>query len=277
MSSFKKINPEHWIEFRELEKLTFANDELNKESFLIFINEDGFFGLFEDFKLIGYIFCKNYGNYNHLHRIAVDPNFQGKGYGSILMNKAINYFSKFNLPEITLYVETHNESALRLYKKHNFEIKNESWHFILHTKDFRKINEAYYNDNSFSVLEFDLKSIMDLKNTFPSINSEEILFKFKEQEKLRKEDRTLKFLGLFVENSLQTFAIFNQSFSGCRPFVYTDIKYVDSFIYELLKYRLPEKNVLRLTFDNYNKLAELFKKRGYLLYHHLYKMVKDII
>ena len=57
------------------------------------------------------------------------------------------------------------------------------------------------------------------------------------------------------------------------PFEYKQINHADILV-KLLEthYKLPDKEYIRITFDNYLELAELCIKRGYKLHHHMYTM-----
>ena len=57
--------------------------------------------------------------------VIVNPDIRGKGYGKILVNKAIVYArEKLGAKEINLDVFTNNKSAIECYKSVGFEITN---------------------------------------------------------------------------------------------------------------------------------------------------------
>lgn len=58
----------------------------------------------------------------NLDRIAVLPEFQGRGVGYKFMNEFINLVKKQGNNSVFLEVRSGNESALNLYKKCNFKI-----------------------------------------------------------------------------------------------------------------------------------------------------------
>ena len=104
--------------FEKLELDTFPDDPMFQDSFLITVGSDGFFGLFDNKNnLIGYLYCRIYGDYSHLHRIGILSSERGKGYGSLLFEKAINYFGEHNSPHFHLFVKSNNIIAINLYKK----------------------------------------------------------------------------------------------------------------------------------------------------------------
>lgn len=54
--------------------------------------------------------------------IVIDPVFRNKGYGSLLLDKAIEDINENNVDSITLEVNCNNAFAIGLYKKIGFKI-----------------------------------------------------------------------------------------------------------------------------------------------------------
>lgn len=52
--------------------------------------------------------------------IYVLPPFQGKGYGKLLLDFAIDYVKSFQVEEFTLEVRPSNDKAIKLYEEHGF-------------------------------------------------------------------------------------------------------------------------------------------------------------
>lgn len=96
-------------------------------------------------KIVGLIILRNPDSANtkiiRLGFIIVDPTLRGKGYGKMLIQKAIKYAKKgLSATEITLGVFDNNESAYHCYKsvgfkevsieEDAFKFQNESWNCI---------------------------------------------------------------------------------------------------------------------------------------------------
>lgn len=64
------------------------------------------------------IFAKNYPA--HMH-IDILPKYQGKGYGTMLLNTLIHHLKSKNIIALMLIVDSHNQNAVRFYKKNNFK------------------------------------------------------------------------------------------------------------------------------------------------------------
>ena len=84
-------------------KLEFFKKSLNK-SYVLELNG----------KIVGYAFITIIKFEIHLNRIAIDPNYQQKGFGLQLLNKILEQNSKNK--SVFLELKYSNISALKLYK-----------------------------------------------------------------------------------------------------------------------------------------------------------------
>ncbi|MHA2338793.1 MAG: GNAT family N-acetyltransferase [Candidatus Hodarchaeales archaeon] len=272
---FRRLTPDDWLSFKDIEDNAFPRDKIDGEEFKRLVTSEGFIGYFTNNvseELIGYLYLTLLDDYAHLNRIGVHHNWRGKGFGKLLMEYAINYFLNYNPKEIGIYVETNNKVAISLYQKYGFVIQFESWHYIVGLSSF---NKSDHNTENYELKEVNIEDLEILENTFDNFNSIEIR---RTLEREKKNEKTkLFFLGLTHYGEFVGFARFNPSFSGCRPFNYSALKHVDPFIELLKKYKLPEKEYIRITFDNYRELAKKFDEDEYKKHHHLYKLVKTII
>ena len=266
MNNIRNLEENDWEQFLVLELDTFQNDPTEKASFLRLLKNDGFFGLFNpDNVLIGYLYCHVYGVYAHLHRIGILSTEQGKGYGSILFEKAIQYFEERDVPHFNLYVETHNSPAIALYEKYGLKKMFESWHFIIDLDQHKKFVKEYISD--ITVKNLTIADLPAVQNIFKIVNLDEL-------KGMLQDLGSNRFLIMFQNGNVKAVARFNKKFSGCRPFLISDITYFDTFLNELLKIREPDKEYIRITFDDNDDLAKLCKERGYKIHHHLYKMTR---
>lgn len=78
-------------------------------------------------KIIGTIAIKNKGNgIAGLKRFYVDKNYRGKGYGSKLADKAINFCRKKKFKKIILDTWSNLDRAMKLYERRGFKITGEN-------------------------------------------------------------------------------------------------------------------------------------------------------
>ena len=114
------------------------------------------FGLFQEDSLIGEIHAayvhdddrfavRNKRAYLFAFRIHKD--FQGKGYGQVLMNKVISILEEKGYSEFTIGVEDDNETAIHIYSKLGFtqligrmseEYQGDSYEYGLYLKSWRR-------------------------------------------------------------------------------------------------------------------------------------------
>lgn len=272
MQLFRRLIPEDWESYRQLEERAFSDQETSKENFLQATESAGFIGFIVNEELVGYLKLKIMENYGHLGLIAVKPTEWGKGYGSKMMDFTIDYFRRHNIKKVGLYVETKNKRAISLYKKFGFNFAFESWHYWIEEKYIKEIEKREKKQDTVNLRILDLDDYDLIVNTFSEVNEEELkAHLITSAASLLGESIPL---GLFLEDKLKVYGRFNPEFSGSRPFLCTEIKYLDLFLAKLKKYR--RKEYIRLTFDKNKELADLFEKRGYKLWHHLQVMEKTM-
>ena len=131
MLEFRNIIEEDWKAYHEIDMESFSEDKIEKKDFLRWLESEGFIGSFVQENLVGYLMLRAMGDYGHLARIAVKESERGKGYGFELMKHADSYFEDRNVKKIGLYVETKNTTAISLYKKSEYDLSFESWHYLI--------------------------------------------------------------------------------------------------------------------------------------------------
>lgn len=57
----------------------------------------------------------------YLNRMAVDPGYQGKGIGKMLLEDALNWFEKKGADTVRLTTQCNNEKSVALYKQYGFK------------------------------------------------------------------------------------------------------------------------------------------------------------
>jgi len=73
-----------------------------------------------DDQIVGYCFGQNVAGEATLLNIAIDPAFQGKGYGKLLLEGFIDQLAALNAEEIWLEVRAGNTRASQLYEAIGF-------------------------------------------------------------------------------------------------------------------------------------------------------------
>jgi ribosomal-protein-alanine N-acetyltransferase len=99
------------------------DDAWSKSSFIYEIkNESYSFPYVLEFKdmILGYCVCWYYQNELHIGNVAIKKEYQGKGYGKLLMQKLFELFPDYN--KAYLDVKVTNDVAIGLYLKFGFNI-----------------------------------------------------------------------------------------------------------------------------------------------------------
>ncbi len=85
--------------------------------------------------LIGYFITLDIVDEMELLKIAVGKNFQGKGYGRILMDKVLELARMLEMESVFLEVRESNAPAIRLYKAIGFKTVGIRPDYYIHPKE----------------------------------------------------------------------------------------------------------------------------------------------
>jgi ribosomal-protein-alanine N-acetyltransferase len=89
-------------------------------------------------ELVGYMLYQFWGDEMELHSIAVKPEHQGRGIGTMLMDHMLMLASSMGITKVYLLVRPSNMPAKTLYKKYGFEVIG--------------VRRHYYHDNGENAL-----------------------------------------------------------------------------------------------------------------------------
>ncbi len=78
-----------------------------------------------DEKVIGVIMGGFDGRRGYVHHLAIDPEYQKKGYGTLLMDELIERFQQKRVHKIHLFIEKRNEEVIAFYAKLGWEIRTD--------------------------------------------------------------------------------------------------------------------------------------------------------
>jgi len=65
------------------------------------------------------------GRRGYVHHLAVDPAYQNKGYGKMLMDELMLRFKQMKVHKIHLFIEKYNRSVINFYKKLEWDIRDD--------------------------------------------------------------------------------------------------------------------------------------------------------
>lgn len=128
LKDFIKLN-EEWIKkYFEIEQI---DRDLAKNPYII-IEKGGYvFSIIDDDNVVGVCaLMNNDGGIYELARMAVANQYQGKGYGSLLIEACLKKLKDINAKKVYLVSNTKLETAISLYKKYGFKIVSTGQHPI---------------------------------------------------------------------------------------------------------------------------------------------------
>ncbi len=100
-------------------------------------------------KITGFIVViKDNKDRANIVNFLINPKFQNRGYGTFLLQKAIEYLRKLNeITKIVLNVQASNNNAIKLYEKFNFK------------KDPNVLENYYQSGESAFLMELNIVSL----------------------------------------------------------------------------------------------------------------------
>ncbi len=79
----------------------------------------------EDGKVVAVVIGAFDGRRGYVHHLAIDPNYQKKGYGKMMMDELIERFCKEKVHKVHLFIEKHNKEVVDFYKKSGWNIRDD--------------------------------------------------------------------------------------------------------------------------------------------------------
>lgn len=121
------------IDFLELEGKCFTDDIMSLKHLEEYMDTDFFlmYGVFESGKLIGAVMVTQDDNsLPEIQDVFVLEHYRGRHYARILLEKAMSILNQKGYEKVTLCVQTHNNTALRVYRSLEFVIDGEEKRFL---------------------------------------------------------------------------------------------------------------------------------------------------
>jgi ribosomal protein S18 acetylase RimI-like enzyme len=78
-----------------------------------------------DQKVIGVVMGGFDGRRGYVHHLAVDPNYQKRGYGKMIMDELIARFRKMSVHKIHLFIEKYNKYVVEFYRNLGWQIRDD--------------------------------------------------------------------------------------------------------------------------------------------------------
>ncbi len=82
-------------------------------------------GLEEDGKLVGIVVATNDTRKGWINRLAIDPDYRRKGYGTQLLHAAENALRAIGIKVIAALIEDWNDASLALFKREGYAVHSD--------------------------------------------------------------------------------------------------------------------------------------------------------
>ena len=78
-----------------------------------------------DEKIISVVIGGFDGRRGYLHHLAVDPAYQKKGYGKLMMDELMKKFRELGVHKVHLFIEKHNKTVVDFYRNLGWDIRDD--------------------------------------------------------------------------------------------------------------------------------------------------------
>ena len=99
-----------------------TRDEITK---MLKRNSDLFLIGKEDGKVVAVVMGGFDGRRGYVHHLAIDPDYQKKNYGKMMMEELIEKFRKKKVHKVHLFIEKHNKEVIDFYRKLGWDVRDD--------------------------------------------------------------------------------------------------------------------------------------------------------
>lgn len=78
-----------------------------------------------DKKIVGVVMGGFDGRRGYVHHLAVDPDYQNKGFGKLIMEELMERFKKLKIHKVHLFVEKRNEKVINFYNNLGWNLRDD--------------------------------------------------------------------------------------------------------------------------------------------------------
>jgi len=78
-----------------------------------------------DEKVISVVMGGFDGRRGYIHHLAIDPDYQKKGYGKLMMDELMKKFRELGVHKVHLFIEKHNKAVVDFYQNLGWDIRDD--------------------------------------------------------------------------------------------------------------------------------------------------------
>ena len=76
-------------------------------------------------KVVGVVMGGFDGRRGYIHHLAIDPEYQKKGYGRLMVDNLIKKFRKWGVHKVHLFIEKNNKKVIKFYQNLGWKIRDD--------------------------------------------------------------------------------------------------------------------------------------------------------
>lgn len=258
--SFLSFNTFHQVDLE-----CFPDEPLDLDGYQFRLSQD-FWAAMVGENLVGYCTVYRKERLAWLGRLGVNSNYRRMGIGTELMKTAIQFSREMGMQEMMLYVMQDNLAALHLY---------ESFGFVKDDITYQYVWDTSHPDNLVITASVPLIRVTPVDQV-PGDAFSGIPLQWADLRDLHHPPSQYVFIFDDGEDNQIGYCRFNPGFPGCFPFVINNpATNLPAVLKELQKYLFPEKNYLKLTFND-PALVQACDTYHLRLNYRLFKMIRDV-
>jgi GNAT superfamily N-acetyltransferase len=254
-------------EFHKLDRACFPEEPpVDRDVFLKALVGE-FWGAYDDDRFVGFGYLREGTRPAWIARLAVAQDARRQGIGGRLIETMLEHCRSKGEKSVILYVKRDNETAVRLYIKHGFEVVEPWFQYVVPAAWFAE----YAGSDGRPVHGEPVVRAVPIDSVKPADRP-----RFPDQwsDLPERHDPPNRYVFLFMDQNGATvgYCGLSPGFPGCLPFeVESPGRMLPGALASLRPYLLPEKDILRLTFGS-AMLAAMCDNLGFTRNYMLYKM-----
>lgn len=111
--------------WRKVDLTITSSDSKEEVERMLQLNPDLFLIGKIDEKIIGVVMGGFDGRRGYVHHLAIDPKYQKKGFGKMLVDELMKKFREKKVHKVHLFIEKRNNDVITFYQKLGWEMRND--------------------------------------------------------------------------------------------------------------------------------------------------------
>jgi len=249
-------------QFHVVDAECFPEEPIDRAGFAGVLAAD-FWAAFEDDSFVGFGYVVRRPDLAWLSRIGVATAHRNKQIATRLLEWIVDHCQRIGLPDILLYVQSDNRTAIHLYERFGFTVTETAYQYVLKDPLASPAADPAAVIRAVPIVELPRSAWPSLPPEWATIG--------------QLHDPPEQYVFVFHNPAGETlgYCRLSPQFPGCFPFVVEKpSENLAGVLRSLRPYPLPDKLILKLTFSA-DELAEACSALGLSLNYRLLKMMRS--